>query len=117
MNFWAIFLKIEGGYQYRSKRYIYYSDADIFIQKLWKMAYDRMGISEYQNTSNDQQDNYICDIKELEMPTGLYEVFKYYFKDMDIKNLNIFWDLYFGLKRKRLRQERKPIAHMLYQLT
>jgi hypothetical protein len=53
MNFWAIFLKIEGGYQYRSKRYIYYSDADIFIQKLWKMAYDRIGISEYQNTSND----------------------------------------------------------------
>lgn len=78
------------------------------------MAYDHMGISEYQNTSDDRQDNYICDIKELEMPTGLYEVFKCCFKDMDIKNLNIFRDLYFGLKRKRLRQERKPIAHMLY---
>jgi len=50
---------IPGGYQYRSKSFIFYSDADIFIQKLWKMA---------------------------------------------IKNIDIFRDLYFGLKRRRLRQ-------------
>jgi len=95
---------ISGDYQCRSKSYIYYSDADIFIQKLWKMAYDSMDIQKYQNTSDDWQDNYICDIRELEMPNGIYEVFKYCFKDMDIKNLDIFRDLYFGLKRKRLRQ-------------
>jgi len=38
------------------------------------------------------------------MPKGIYEVFKYCFKDLDIKNQEIFRDLYFGLIRKRLRQ-------------
>lgn len=38
------------------------------------------------------------------MPNGIYEIFKYFFKDLDINNQGIFRDLYFGLKRKRLRQ-------------
>ncbi len=38
------------------------------------------------------------------MSCGIYEVFKYFFKDLDIRNQEIFRDLYFGLKRKRLRQ-------------
>ena len=38
------------------------------------------------------------------MANSIYEVFKFCFKDMDIKNLDIFRDLYFGLKRRRLRQ-------------
>ena len=38
------------------------------------------------------------------MPNGIYEVFKYCFKDLGIRNQEIFRDLYFGLKRKRLRQ-------------
>ncbi len=38
------------------------------------------------------------------MPKGIFEVFKYCFKDVDIKNIDIFNDLLFGLKRKRLRQ-------------
>ena len=36
--------------------------------------------------------------------SGLYEVFKYCFKDIDIKNLDIFESLVFGLKNKRIRQ-------------
>jgi plasmid rolling circle replication initiator protein Rep len=36
--------KYNGGHQYRTESYIAYSDADIFIQKLWKMAYDDKGI-------------------------------------------------------------------------
>lgn len=43
-------------------------------------------------------------IIELDMPKGIFEVFKYCFKDVDIKNQDIFRVLYFGLKRKRLRQ-------------
>lgn len=35
---------------------------------------------------------------------GIYEVFKYCFKDIDIKNYEIFKHLYIGLKSKRLRQ-------------
>ena len=68
------------------------------------MAYDNRVISDFGDVSDNWEDNYICDIRELGMPKGLYEVFKYCFKDVDIKNLEIFEDLYFGLKRKRLRQ-------------
>jgi len=104
-DFYGFFYKdIEGGYQYRTGSFIYYSQADIFIQKLWKMAYDRISISSYKDVSNNWQDNYICDIRELVMPKGLYEVFKYSFKDIDIKNYDVFKNLFFGLKRKRLRQ-------------
>ncbi len=95
---------IPGGYQYRSNSYIYYSDADIFIQKLWTMAYKCRKISEFGDVSDNWEDNYICDIRELDMPKGIFEVFKYCFKDVDIKNQDIFRVLYFGLKRKRLRQ-------------
>jgi len=38
------------------------------------------------------------------MSNSIYELFKYCFKDLDIKNQEIFRDLYFGLKRRRLRQ-------------
>lgn len=38
------------------------------------------------------------------MSYGIFEVFKYCFKDLDIKNQEIFRDLFFGLMRKRLRQ-------------
>lgn len=38
------------------------------------------------------------------MPYGIFKVFKYCFKDLGIKNQGIFRDLYFGLKRRRLRQ-------------
>ncbi len=38
------------------------------------------------------------------MLKGVYEVFKYCFNDLDMKSQEIFKDLYFGLKRKRLRQ-------------
>jgi len=95
---------IDGGYQYSSNSNIFYSEADIFIQKLWKMAYDRINISSYKDASDRWKDNYICDIRELVMPEGLYEVFKYSFKDIDIKNYDVFKNLFFGLKRKRIRQ-------------
>jgi plasmid rolling circle replication initiator protein Rep len=104
-DFENYFIKdIPGGYQYKTKKYIFYSDADIFIQKLWKMGYDRISISSYKDVSSDWQDNYICDIRELVMPGGLYEVFKYSFKDIDIKDYSVFKNLFWGLKRKRLRQ-------------
>jgi len=68
------------------------------------MGYDRISISSYKDVSSDWQDNYICDIRELVMPGGLYEVFKYSFKDIDIKDYSVFKNLFWGLKRKRLRQ-------------
>jgi len=98
------FKDIPGGYQHRTDSNIFYSMADIFLQKLWKMTYDDKKISEFGNISDDWKNNYICDIRELKMPYGIYEVFKYCFKDIDIKNIEIFKQLFFGLNRKRLRQ-------------
>jgi len=60
------------------------------------MAYGNKIISEFGNVSGNWEDNYICDIRELNMPKGIFEVFKYCFKDIYIKNLDIFEDLYFG---------------------
>jgi plasmid rolling circle replication initiator protein Rep len=99
------FLKyIDGGYRIKSQSYIGYSDADIFVQKLWTMAYENKKISEFKMASDCWQDNYICDIRELTMPFGIYELFKYVFKDTDIKDYEVFRDLFFGLRGKRLKQ-------------
>ena len=68
------------------------------------MTCDYKTISEFDNTSNDWQDNYICDIREFYMPKSIYEVFKYFFKDIDVKDLEVFRYLFFKLMRKRLRQ-------------
>ena len=99
-----LFIKdIPGGYQYRTDSNIYYSLADIFTQKLWKKAYDDVNIKEFKSASDDWKDNYICSMSEIKDISGLYEVFKYCFKDIDIKDLDIFKCLVFGLKNKRIR--------------
>ncbi len=66
------------------------------------MAYKSRKISEFGDVSENWEDNYICDIRELDMPKGIYEVFKYCFKDMDIKNLGIFKDYIMGLRENDL---------------
>lgn len=68
------------------------------------MAFDKIKIKQFKNLSDDWQSNYICDIRELEISEGLYEVFKYCFKDVDIKNYMVFKNLYYGLSNKRTRQ-------------
>lgn len=65
------------------------------------MAYKYKKISEFGDVSDIWEVNYMCDIRELEMPKGFYEVFKYCFKDVYIKkNLDIFEDLFLDLKGK-----------------
>ena len=49
------------------------------------MAYNKKDISFFNEVSDDWQDNYVCDIRELYMPKGIYEVFKYCSKDLDIR--------------------------------
>jgi plasmid rolling circle replication initiator protein Rep len=93
-----------GGFQKKTNSNIYYSNADTFIQMLWKMAYDSKDITNFKNASEIWQDNFICDIRPMDSEKGIYEVFKYCFKDIDIKNFEIFKFLYIGLKSKRLRQ-------------
>lgn len=110
---WSVFDKYkQGPYSTKYGNYISYSDADIQIQKLWKFALENMRISEYNKYPdeflfNEELGEYIyyqCDIRPLEMPKGVYEVFKYTFKDADIHTQQNFETLYFALYKKRLRQ-------------
>ena len=103
---------LPGPFSRKNNSYIQYSDADIQIQKLWKFAYDNIRITEYNKYPDtfEYDENvqayiyYQCDIRPLQMPGGIYEVFKYTFKDSDIYTQNNFETLYFALYRKRLRQ-------------
>ena len=65
------------------------------------MAYKDKNINVFDEVSDDWKDNYIYGVRELKMPYGIYEMFKYCFKDIDLKNLEIFKYLFFGLKGKR----------------
>jgi plasmid rolling circle replication initiator protein Rep len=95
---------LPGDYQRKTGSYILYSKASIFIQKLWTMAYVYKDIKEFINASDNCKDNYRCVIKPIVSDKGINEVFKYCFKDYEIKNLEIFKNLYFGLYGKRIRQ-------------
>ena len=90
-----------GGYQHKTDRQIYYSNADIFIQKLWTMAYKNINLKDFSDFSDD---SYICDIREIELGKGIFEVFKYAFKDMDIDNIEVFSGIFFAFRNRRLRQ-------------
>lgn len=102
---------IEGPYSKRYRRYLKYSDADLQIMKLWNFAYENIRITNYSaypdyfkyDFKEDKYLYYQCDIKELD-EFGVYEVFKYTFKDSDIHKQDNFETLYFALEGKRLRQ-------------
>lgn len=109
---------IKGAYSKKRKDYIYYSEADIQVMKLWKFAFDNIRISNYKNlekypnefifeydkaTEKWFSNYYQCDLRPLDTK-GVYEVFKYTFKDTDIKTQSNFETLYLALDKKRIRQ-------------
>lgn len=101
-DFQGDFVKDEpAGFQRRTSSYIYNSRADKMLQRLWKMAYKEENIVNYDVNENDR---FVCDIRELEMPGGIYEVFKYSFKDVDIVDIDVFKVFYYSLFNKRLKQ-------------
>jgi len=96
------FVKDEpAGYQIKTGDYISISRADKMLQRLWKMACEGQNITGY---SENEMDRYICDIRELVMPDGIYEVFKYCFKDMDISGYEVFKVIYVALFYRKIRQ-------------
>lgn len=97
---------IEGPYQRKTDSQIFYSRADIHIMQLWKMAYDGIKLNEknYNDISDLWYDLYQCDIRPMEDEKGIYEVFKYTFKDADIKTYQHFITLFKALENKRMRQ-------------
>jgi plasmid rolling circle replication initiator protein Rep len=117
---------IDGGYQIKSKQHKFYSYADLQIMILWKMAYDSLKLSEmsykamediFEENYTEWQNNrnyehpvntwcglYLCDLTPLRDEKGLYEVFKYPFKDTDLHNYNNFKYIFKALDGKRIRQ-------------
>lgn len=89
-------------YQNKVKRYSYKSDADYMIQQLWTLAYKGYRLNDFKKLS--EEEIMICDIREMVMPSGLYEVFKYVFKDNDVINIDSFSVMFYALKGKRLKQ-------------
>lgn len=100
---------IQGAYQRKTNKILYYSNADIFIMRLWKFAYDNIKLTSKNFLNTDLVDDiwynlYQCDIREMDDPKGVYEVLKYTYKDSDIKTYEIFKTLYLALESKRIRQ-------------
>lgn len=97
------FCKCEpGGYQIKTQKYIYYSEADLFIQQLWTKVFYSLNNNGIKNFDNDEFLR--CDIQQIELPEGIFEVFKYVFKDSNIQNLFTFKTVFEALANKKLRQ-------------
>jgi plasmid rolling circle replication initiator protein Rep len=117
---------IDGGYQRRTQQVMYYSWLDLHLMILWKLAYDDTKLTDinYKQLEDYFEENYIqmqndlsykhplhtwcglylCDFKQMTMPGGIYEIFKYSFKDKEIYCYQNFKDLYFALENRRLKQ-------------
>jgi plasmid rolling circle replication initiator protein Rep len=95
---------IPGAYSKKRKCVSLYSAMDVHIQQLWHMAYNNIPLSQYSTYTDLWYELYQADIRPMVDEYGIYEVFKYTFKDKDIYNIKNFDDLYFALENKRLRQ-------------
>lgn len=103
----------KGKYSDKRNSYNYKSFIDIEIMKLWSMIWYDERLSQKNIDSIDFSPNEIyfkddkkvleCDFVELD-EKGIYEVFKYTFKDSDIKNYYVFKTLVQALESKRIRQ-------------
>ncbi len=100
-----------GYYQRKSNSYRNLSDMDFEIMKLWTLAWNNKTIKDINKMDNEwwnqeeEKPNYLmCDFTELEMPGGIYEVFKYCYKSSEIKTLEQFRNIFKALDGKRVRQ-------------
>lgn len=106
---------IKCGYSTKRESIDYKSTIDFHIGKLWSMIWygDKLTKENIDNTIYhplevyyDEENDKKClqvDFKELD-ESGIYEVFKYTFKDTDIKNYFVFSNLVQALENKRIRQ-------------
>lgn len=104
---------IKGKFSNKRNSYNYKSLIDIELGKLWSMIWydERLNKKNIENTIYDPKEIYFKDNKKcLEVDfvpldeKGIYEVFKYTFKDTDIENYNVFKTLVHSLDGKRIRQ-------------
>lgn len=104
---------IKGKWSRKINSYTFKSAIDIHIGKLWSMIWydERINSKNVNSIVYDPKEIYFKDNKKcLEVDfreldeKGIYEVFKYTFKDTDIKNYYVFKTLVHSLENKRIRQ-------------
>lgn len=104
---------IKGKYSNKRQSYNYKSFCDYELTKLWSMIWynERLTQKNIDNIDLDLKETYFkkdkkileVDFRELD-EKGIYEVFKYTFKDADISNYYVFKNLVQALEGKRIRQ-------------
>lgn len=104
---------IEGKWSYKRNSYNMKSYIDLQIGQLWSMIWygERLNTKNINDIVYDPKEEYFkkgkkcleTDFVELD-ESGIYEVFKYTFKDTDIKNYYVFKTLVQALESKRIRQ-------------
>lgn len=104
---------IKGKWSRKTNSYNFKSEIDVQIGKLWSMIWydERINTKNVNSIVYDPKEIYFKDNKKcLEVDfreldeKGIYEVFKYTFKDSDIKNYYVFKTLVQALEKKRIRQ-------------
>ncbi len=104
---------IEGKWSNKRNSYNMKSFVDLQIGQLWSMIWynERLTSKNITDIVYDPKQEYFkkgkknleVDFKELD-ESGIYEVFKYTFKDTDIENYYVFKTLVQALENKRIRQ-------------
>lgn len=104
---------INGKYSYKRKSVNMKSKVDCHLGKIWSMIWykERLTNKNIEAIAYDPQETYFknnkkcleVDFRELD-EFGIYEVFKYTFKDSDIINYYVFKTLVQALENKRIRQ-------------
>lgn len=104
---------IRGKFSNKINDYTYKSFLDLQIGQLWSMLWhgDRLNKKNINNIIFDPKEIFYLpgkkvlevDFRELD-ESGIYEVFKYTFKDTHIKNYYVFKTLVQALENKRIRQ-------------
>jgi plasmid rolling circle replication initiator protein Rep len=96
--------EIPAYYRNKSDEQVLLSTADIEISKLWTMAVNKQNISEYKKLPDDWELYFKCDIRPLDLEKGIYEAFKYSFKDNDLIDFEVFKSVFLGFCGRRIRQ-------------
>jgi plasmid rolling circle replication initiator protein Rep len=88
----------------KSGEQVYLSFAELWLAKLWTMAVNGEPLRDFGKRSLEFNDNYTVNIRNIDIPEGLYEAYKYSFKDLQINRLDFFSAVYYGIKNHKLRQ-------------
>lgn len=108
---------IEGKYSVKRQKVDYKSAVDVQLGKAWTMLWYGLNFRHWDNYDFVpsekflRKDGVVCDgVKNLEVDfvpldeDGIYEVFKYTFKNSDVSSYGVFRAFVYALENKRFRQ-------------